>query len=129
MPAYELVPASTDERVARKYVLDWVWQARILADKGFIGADWQQGCRETRGLDILTPSRANQRTARPAGVQRRLNRLRERIEGAFHEVQNTGRRLEHPTSRTLRGLRTHVAAKMTSHAPSCSAVKPEWLRR
>ena len=114
--AYELVPASTDERVAGEQVLDWVWQARILGDKGLIGADWQQGYRETRGLDILTPSRAHQRTARPAAVPRWLNRLRERIEGAFHEVQNTGRHREHLTCRTLRGLSTHVAAKMASHA-------------
>ena len=114
--AYDLVPASTDERVAGEQVLDWVWGARILGDKGFIGADWQQGYRETRGLEILTPARRNQRPARPAAVQQSLNRLRERIEGAFHEVQNTGRHLEHLTCRTLRGLRTHVAAKMTSHA-------------
>ena len=89
--AYDLVPASTDERVAGEQVLDWVWRARILGDKGFIGADWQEGYRETRGLEILTPARRNQRTDRPADVQRWLNRLRERIEGAFHEVQNTGR--------------------------------------
>ena len=114
--AYELVPASTDERVAGEQVLDWVWQARILGDKGFIGADWQQGYRETRGLDILTPSRTNQRTTRSAGFQQWLHRLRERIEGAFHEVQNTGRHLEHRPCKTVRGLITHVAAKMTSHA-------------
>ena len=47
--------------------------------------------QETRGLEILTPARRNQRPARPAAVQRWLNHLRERIEGAFHEVQNTGR--------------------------------------
>ncbi|MCY3659281.1 MAG: IS982 family transposase [Caldilineaceae bacterium] len=64
--AYELVPASTDERVAGEQVLDWVWQARILGDKGFIGADWQQGYRETRGLASLTPARANQRTPGPS---------------------------------------------------------------
>ena len=93
-----------------------MWQARILGDKGFIGADWQQGYRETRGLDILTPTRANQRTPRSAGFQQWLHRLRERIEGAFHEVQNTGRHLEHLPCKTVRGLITHVAAKMTSHA-------------
>ncbi len=114
--AYELVPASTDERVAGEQVLDWVWQACILGDKGFIGADWQQGYRGTRGLDILTPARTNQRTARSAGFQQWLHRLRERIEGAFHEVQNTGRHLEHLPCKTVRGLITHVAAKMTSHA-------------
>ena len=96
--------------------LDWVWGARILGDKGCLGTDWQQGCRETRGLEILTPLRAHQRPAQPVGFERWLNRLRERIEGAFHEVQNTGRHLEHLTCRTLQGLRTHVAAKMTSHA-------------
>jgi len=31
-------------------------------------------------------------------------------------VQNTGRHLEYLTCRTLQGLRTHVAAKMMSHA-------------
>ena len=128
--AYDLMAASTDERVAGEQVLDWVWQARILGDKGFIGADWQQGYRETRGLEILTPARTNQRPARPATVQRWLNRPRERIEGAFHEVQNIGRHLEHLTCRTLRGLCTHVAAKMASHAPgSCSAVRPELMSR
>ena len=60
--------------------------------------------------------RANQHTTRPPGFEPWLNRLRERIEGAFHEVQNTGRHREHLTCRTRRGLRTHVAAKMTSHA-------------
>ena len=46
-------------------MLDWVWQARILGDKGFIGADWQQDYRETRGLEILTPAWANQSTPAP----------------------------------------------------------------
>ena len=114
--AYERVPASTDERVAGEHVLDWVWQARILGDKGFLGADGQQGYRETRGLDILTPCRTHQRTTQPVGFPRWLHRLRERIEGAFHEGQNTGRHLEHLPCQTVRGLSTQVAAKMTSHA-------------
>ena len=91
-----------------------MWQARIFGDKGFLGADWQQGYRGTRGLDILTPGR--QRTTQPVGFQQWLNRLRERSEGAFHEVQNTGRRLEPLSCKTVQGLRTHVAAKMTSQA-------------
>ncbi len=114
--AYDLVPASTDARVAGEQVRDWVWQARILGDQGCMGADGPQGYRETRGLEILTPARAHQRTARPVGVPRWLNRLRERIEGAFHEVQNTGRHLEPLTCRTRRGLSTQVAAQMASHA-------------
>ena len=55
--AYDLVPASTNERIAGEQVLDWVWQARILGDKDFIGANWQQSYRETRDPEILTSAR------------------------------------------------------------------------
>lgn len=44
-----------------------------------------------------------------------LNTLRERIEGVFNEIQNTGRNLERLLRKTILGLATHVAAKMTSH--------------
>ncbi len=41
--------------------------------------------------------------------------MRERIESAFNEVQNTGRNLERLLRKTVIGLTTHVIAKMTSH--------------
>lgn len=44
-----------------------------------------------------------------------MNSLRERIEGAFNEVQNTGRNLERLLRKTIIGLYTHVIAKMASH--------------
>lgn len=123
--ACELVPASTDEPVAGEPVRDGMWQARILSDQGCLGTDEQQGCWETRGLTIPPPARRNQHTTRPAGFEGWLHRLRERSEGTFHEVRNTGRHPGHPACRTVRGLCTQVAAKMASHAPdSCSAVRP-----
>jgi hypothetical protein len=41
--------------------------------------------------------------------------MRERIEGVFHEIQNTGRNIEHLLSKTVSGLCTRVIAKLTSH--------------
>jgi hypothetical protein len=41
--------------------------------------------------------------------------MRERIEGVFHEVQNTGCNLERLLAKTVLGLRTRIIAKMTSH--------------
>jgi hypothetical protein len=44
-----------------------------------------------------------------------LSRVRERIEGVFHEVQNTGRNIERLLTKTILGLCTRVIMKMTSH--------------
>jgi hypothetical protein len=44
-----------------------------------------------------------------------LSSVRERIEGVFHEIQNTGRNIERLLAKTIVGLCTRVIAKMTSH--------------
>ncbi len=41
--------------------------------------------------------------------------MRERMEGTFHEIQNTGRNLERLWRKTVLGLATHGIAKMTRH--------------
>jgi len=112
---YSLVPASTDERLAAESVLDCIRGCRILADKGFIGGQWQSDIFKTTGNHIFTPKRANQLSPQPKAFEGLLNSLRERIEGVFNEVQNTGRNLERLLRKKLDGLCVHVAAKMTSH--------------
>ena len=39
----------------------------------------------------------------------------ERIEGVFHELQNTGRNLERMLAKTTIGLATRLCAKVTAH--------------
>jgi hypothetical protein len=112
---YSLVPASTDERLAAESVLDCVRGCRILADKGFIGGQWQNDIFKTTGNQIFTPKRANQLQQQPKAFEGLLNSLRERIEGVFHEVQNTGRNLERLLRKKVEGICVHVAAKITSH--------------
>ena len=112
---YELVPANTDERKAADTVLAHVWHSDIVADKGFIGDDWQAEHADTQGNYIWTPKRANQNIQNPVEFDRHLNALREHIEGAFNELQNTGRNLERLLRKTITGLATHVIASLTSH--------------
>lgn len=101
-------------------VLDWMWQAYILDDKGFLGADGP-GVPGHPGPGYPNLSR----TAPLTGFERWLHCLQERLESACHKVQNTGRHREPRLCQTVRGLSTHGAAKMTSHAPgACSAVRP-----
>ncbi|MGD2155502.1 MAG: IS982 family transposase, partial [Anaerolineales bacterium] len=112
---YELVPASTDERMAAESLIDRVSGCDICADKGFIGREWQLQLFQQTGNRIWTPKRSNQFEQNPKWFDKRLNRLRLRIEGVFNEIQNTGRNLERLLAKTIRGLCTRIIAKMTSH--------------
>jgi hypothetical protein len=111
---YALVPAHTDEREAAEAVLCFVSGCSILADKGFIGEDWQEEVSRATGNRVFTAKRENQQQ-NPKVFDRLLYHFRERIEGVFNEVQNTGRNLERLLRKKISGLCTHVAAKMASH--------------
>lgn len=113
--AYELVPANTDERDGADTVLPRLWHCDIFADKGFIGEEWQAEHFESHENRIWTPKRTNQYIQNAVDFDRWLNSLRERIEGVFNEIQNTGRNLERLLRKTVTGLATHVIAKVTSH--------------
>jgi len=111
---YELVPASTDEREAAEVVLQKSYACHVIGDKGFIGEDWQNRLHEHLGHYVLTPKRQNQKKQNPPGFDRCLNSVRERIEGFFNQIQNTGRNIERLYAKTVEGLSTRIIAKMTS---------------
>ena len=104
-----------DEREAAEAVLKYVNGCHILADKGFIGDDWQADVSRTTGNRIFTAKRKNQHEQTPPAFVRLLGHFRERIEEVFNEVQNTGCYLERLLRKSVRGLCVHVAAKMASH--------------
>jgi hypothetical protein len=114
--AYDLVPAHTDEREAAEVVLDYLHGCQIIGDKGFVGNFWQSFIQDQTGNCVWTPKRSNQHCQNPKEFDRWLNSVRERIEGVFHEITNTGRNLEKLLAKTIIGLTTRVIAKITSHA-------------
>jgi len=113
---FELVPANVDEREAAEEVLAFVYNCDICGDKGFIGEDWQQIQQDRHSNRLQTVKRVNQKEQNLPEFDRWLNSIRERIEGVFNEIQNTGRNLERLLAKTMHGLCTRVNAKMTSHA-------------
>jgi len=112
---YELVPANTDERLAAEAIIDHFNSCDIFADKGFIGLEWQTQIFEQTNNRIWTPKRKNQHHQNHKSLDRWLSGVRERIEGVFHELQNTGRNIERFLSKTVVGLCTRVIAKIASH--------------
>ena len=113
--AYELVPANLDERLAAEAVIDYLSSCDIFADKGFLGFEWQTSIFDQTHNLIWTPKRKNQSVQNTKAFDRWLSSVRERIEGVFHEIQNTGRNLERLLAKTVVGLCARVITKMTSH--------------
>lgn len=113
--AYELVPANLDERLAAEAIVDYLANCDIFADKGFLGCEWQMCIFDQTNNQVWTPKRKNQYVQNSRTFDRWLSSIRERIEGVFHEVQNTGRNLERLLAKTVVGLCARVITKMTSH--------------
>ncbi len=57
----------------------------------------------------------NQHHQDSSNLKRLISRVRQRMEGVFHEIQNTGRNRERLLNKTVVGFATHMAAKITSH--------------
>jgi hypothetical protein len=110
--AFELVPANTDERDAADEILDTLPpDSNAWSDKGFIDAEWQADWAE-HDIHVWTTKRKNQKVQNPPEFDRLLNRVRERIAGAFDILKEGGRSVEHTLARTVDGLCTRVIAKI-----------------
>jgi hypothetical protein len=112
---YDLVPANLDERLAAEAIIDRLSCCDLFADKGFLGLEWQTQIFDQTNNLIWTPRRSNQYIQNTRNLDRWLSSVRERIEGVFHEIQDTGRNIERLLAKTIVGLCTRVIAKITSH--------------
>ena len=112
--AYELVSANTDERKAVEGVLEAVRHCDVYGDKGFVGQDWQEKIARLTGNKIWTIHRDNQKHQHSSSLKRLIAKVRQRIEGVFHEIQNTGRNPERLLNKTVAGFAIHMAAKITT---------------
>lgn len=114
--AYDIVPANTDERIAAESLLEMVSSSDIYADKGFISADWQAAITHRTGNRVWTLKRENQHLQHSDDLKRFISRVRQRVEGVFHEIQNTGRNPERLLNKTVDGFCVHIAAKIASNS-------------
>ena len=112
--SFELVPANTDERKAADEILDTLpGQSCVWSDKGFIDEDWQIEWQK-QGVAVWTTKRENQKVQNPPEFDQLLNRVRERIEGAFDILKEGGRSVEKTLAVTVDGLCSRIIAKISS---------------
>jgi len=111
--AFELLPANTAEREAADEILDSLPpNSQVWSDKGFIGEEWQAPWAET-GRHLWTTKRENQLSQNPPAFDQLLNRVRERVEGAFDILKEGGRSVEHTLAHTIEGLCSRILAKIS----------------
>lgn len=112
--SFELVPANTDERDAADEILDTLpVGSSVWSDKGFIDEVWQHEWQKL-GVFVWTAKRENQKQQNPPEFDQLLNRVRERIEGAFDILKEGGRSVEQTLALTVTGLCSRVIAKISS---------------
>jgi len=69
--------------------LQFIQGCDILADKGFIGNDWQAEIERTTGNRVFTAKRVNQHQQTPPAFEGLLQHFRERIEGVYNRHLQT----------------------------------------
>lgn len=112
--SFELVPANTDERQAADEILGSLPpDSDVWSDKGFIDEEWQADYAR-QGIRVWTAKRQNQLEQNPPEFDRLLNKVRERIEGAYDILKEGGRSVEQTLARTVDGLCARIISKITS---------------
>jgi hypothetical protein len=111
--SFELVPATPDERDAADEILDTLPAgSNAWSDKGFIDEAWQSEWQK-QGVFVWTAKRENQKQQNPPMFDQLLNRVRERIEGAFDILKEGGRSIEKTLAITVEGLCSRVITKIS----------------
>jgi hypothetical protein len=84
----------------------------LFLRKSLIGTDWQTEISRTTGNRVSAAKRVNQHQQTSPVFERLLQHFRERIEGVFNEVQNTGRNLERLLRKKVEGLCVHPLSRL-----------------
>ena len=112
--SFELVSADTDERDAADEIPGSLPAGSdVLADKGFVGDDWQSGW-QAQGIRVWTDGRKNRHDQNHPEFDSLLNSVRERIEGVLDLLKEGGRSVEKTPARTVRGPASRITAKISS---------------
>src|SRR5713101_5017591 len=88
---------------------------RLLGDGAYNDAALQTFLEQYRSLELLAPTKVNQRPIRSKQAQKQLNRLRLICETVNAQLQEPLHLSKH-SAKSIWGLMTRIAAKVTAHS-------------
>ncbi|MFT8744509.1 MAG: IS982 family transposase [Lentilactobacillus hilgardii] len=111
--AWELTPASLDDRKAAEELLLTAPARQVLADGGYLSQPLKDRLATTFGIHLWTPLRKNMaaQTTVDTGF---LKNQRRHIETNFNNLDTVGH-FEHPGIRTMSGLESRLEALLLWH--------------
>ncbi len=112
--AFGLAPANCDERPIGEFLVSSDGHDSFLADKGFSSVEWERHWLENYGaLVAATPQKSAKRTWTAEGCRWAAGK-RQLIEGVIWQLKDYFG-LERHRTKTLDGLLTRLAAKVTAY--------------
>jgi hypothetical protein len=112
--AFGLAPANCDERPIGEFLLSSDGHDGYLADKGFSSVEWEKRWLESFGALVAATPQRNARRAWPREACRWAAGKRQLIEGVIWQLKDYFG-LERHRAKTLGGLLTRLAAKVTAY--------------
>ena len=111
--AFDVTPASVDDREGLRDLVDGISGITVLGDKGYAGAAVAEEMRE-KGIFLMALKRRDSRTPWPKEVCRTIFRLRRRVETVFSQLAGQ-LNAERVLATSVRGMHARLVCKVLAH--------------
>ena len=111
--AFEITPASVDDREGLRDLTDGRSDITILGDKGYVGEHLLEEQKE-QGICLMSLKRSNSKRNWPKSVKQLIFRLRRRVETVFSQLSEQ-LNAERVLAKSFQGLCTRLVNKILAH--------------
>ena len=111
--AFEIIPASTDDREGLRDMTDGLSDITIIGDKGYVGENLYHEIKE-QGICLMSLKRSNSKDDWPKSVRQLIFRLRRRVEMVFSQLSEQLND-ERVLAKSFRGLCTRLVNKVLAY--------------
>lgn len=111
--AFEITPASTDDREGLRDIVENQSGLVVLGDKGYVGENFTQELKE-QGICLMALKRSNSKADWPKSVQQLIFKLRRRVETVFSQLSEQ-LNAERVLAKSFQGLCTRLLNKVLAY--------------
>ena len=111
--AFEITPASIDDREGLRDLVDGLSDITILGDKGYVGENLHDEMKE-QNICLMSLKRSNSKNNWPKSVRQLIFQVRRRVETVFSQLSEQ-LHAERVLAKSFEGLCTRLVNKILAH--------------